>query len=204
MMEAIVKTGPIEGEGVTAEELAEAIKAVPRIRLERKSMLEREAWKAEQFRKSALLPQQQIAARKASEKEHKERLEQAARASIDQNEIDAKVAELKKNAEEKAKKDAAREVQRKAEQKMWEEQSKEREEKRKRDGTEEAKRKEEIRASAVQTVIGQVNRVFSEADSLYVSVKNFARLKPNPAEIAQLKKALRYASVRFAEQADKW
>src|SRR5882762_5979057 len=129
MMEAIVKTGPIEGEGVTAEELAEAIKAVPRIRLERKSMLEREAWKAEQFRKSALLPQQQIAARKASEKEHKERLEQAARASIDQNEIDAKVAELKKNAEEKAKKDAAREVQRKAEQKMWEEQSKEREEK---------------------------------------------------------------------------
>jgi hypothetical protein len=68
--------------------------------------------------------------------------------------------------------------------------------------TGEAQRKEASRASRVKAIIGRVNIILSDADALYGDLKSFTRLQPSHAEQAQLKAALRGASVRLAEQAD--
>lgn len=189
----------IENEGITVEELTDAIAALPAIKTKRRLVVENEQRKAKAHREGALTIQQQIAAKKAADQEKKEYSDRELKASLNskRQKIEADVkAEIEK-AQQKKIADAEREENRKAELKVWRKQSKAREEQRKQEGVEQAKRTEASRVSKIKTIIGRVNLILSDADVLYSDLKSFRDpRRANDAEKEQIAKALDAASKR--------
>jgi hypothetical protein len=185
--------------GVSEEELAEAVEAVPMVRARRKVVIERETLRAQAVRESAVPIQQQIALKAAKDKEAKDLIEREANAFLDsKREEDAErvKAQIEKSQQKKIA-DAEREENRKRELKEWNKQSKAREKRRKEEGVEQAKRKEASRVSQLKTIIGRVNLILSDADVLYSDLKPFHNPERfSDAERVQIGKALDAASKR--------